>query len=369
MPRCRLCVVESHRDKIGQLLLVGVEGETFSRGEQLLCEEYGFGGFVLFQRNFQAAEQIVALCRNLWDSAEVIPPFIAIDHEGGRVHRLPAPFTHFPAATVIGRTNSAELAHQMGRAAAEELALIGVNLNFAPVLDVAGNSENSVIGSRAFAADPKAVITTAWSWAQGLRQRGIIPCGKHFPGHGAAEKDSHLELPTIAKSARELTINELAPFAYACRNRIEALMTAHVVYPAFDAQRPATLSEKIITGLLRHQMGYGGVVFSDDMDMRAISERYRAEEAAHESLRAGVDVLLFCHDLSRAAEVCEFLCAQSEQDAALRQRIEESYRRVTDLKRRYLKAFTGAHEGEIVERLARLEHSRLVAELQPELRS
>jgi beta-N-acetylhexosaminidase len=355
--------VQGLREKIAQLLLVGIEGETLAPGERLLCEEYGFGGFVLFQRNCRTAEQIVALCRNLWDLAEVIPPFIAIDHEGGRVHRLPAPFTHFPPAAVIGKTNSADLAYRAGQAAALELALVGVNLNFAPVLDLAANGENSVIGDRCFAADPEVVSATAWSWAKGLRQRGIIPCGKHFPGHGAADKDSHLELPIVAKSARELTVNELTPFAFACRNRIEALMTAHVLYPALDAQRPATLSEKIITGLLRHQMGYSGVVFSDDMDMRAISGRYSAAAAAYESLRAGVDMLLFCHDLSQAAEVCEFLAAQSERDAALRRRIEESYDRVCALKRRSLKAFTGAAPSEVAEQLARLDHERLVAEL------
>jgi beta-N-acetylhexosaminidase len=351
------------REQVGQLLLVGLEGETIAPGEQLLCEEYGFGGFVLFERNCRAAEQIAALCRNLWASAVAIPPFIAIDHEGGRVHRLPAPFRHFPTAAVIGRTKSADLAHRAGYAAAEELALVGINLNFAPVLDIHANGENSIIGDRAFAADPNVVITTAWSWAEGLRQGGIIACGKHFPGHGAADKDSHFDLPIIVKSAQELTTHELVPFAYACRNGIEALMTAHVLYPALDPQRPATLSEKIITGLLRHQMGYGGVVFSDDMHMRAISDRYGAGEAAYASLRAGVDMLLFCHDLCRAAEVCEFLCAQSEKEAALRHRIDESYGRVTELKRRYLKAFTGAPEHEVVERLARLDHGQLLADI------
>jgi beta-N-acetylhexosaminidase len=296
-----------------------------------------------------------------------MPPFIAIDHEGGRVHRLPPPFSHFPAAAVIGQTNRVDLAHRAGCAAAAELALVGINLNFAPVLDVGTEGRGSIVGDRAFAADPNTVITTAWPWAEGLRQGGVIPCGKHFPGHGATDKDSHLELPIIAKSMRELISNELAPFTHACRNRIEALVIAHVLYPALDSERMATLSEKIVTGLLRHQIGYGGVVFSDDMDMRAISDRYGAEEAAYLSMRAGVDVLLFCHDLSRAAEVCEFLRAQADKDAALRRRIEESYGRVSELKRRYLKTFTGVPESAIAERLDHLNHGRLLTELQGSL--
>ena len=351
------------RKKIGQLFLVGVQGETLTAEERLLFEEYGFGGFILFKRNCREAGQLVSLCRALGDMADETPPFIAIDQEGGRVHRLPPPFTHFPPAARIGETNDPDLAYRAGRATAAELTLAGINLNFAPVLDVNSNSQNPIIGDRAFGAEPKAVMMMGWSWTQGLRDGGVIPCGKHFPGHGASDKDSHFELPLVAKSIDELNATELRPFVHACRNKIEALMTAHVLYPALDAQWPATLSEKIVTGLLRRQLGYGGVVCSDDMEMKAISDRYGVEDGASLSIRAGVDMLLFGHELSRAVQACEFLCAETEKDAALRARADESCARIARLKRRSLKSFTGVTEKEIVERLANLDHGRMVAEI------
>ncbi len=351
------------RQKIGQLFVVGIQGEIPTANERLHFEEYGFGGFVLFKRNCHDTDQIVSLCRALWDLADEIPPFIAIDQEGGRVHRLPPPFTHFPPATCMGGRKDPSLAYRAGRAVAAELALAGINLNFAPVLDVNSNANSPVIGDRAFAADPAAVTNLAWAWTQGLREGGIIPCGKHFPGHGASDKDSHFDLPIVAKPLELLKAHELPPFVHACRNRIEALMTAHVLYPTLDAQWPATLSQKIVTGLLRQQLGYGGVVFSDDMEMQAISERHSVKESALRSISAGVDVLLFCQELAKAVEACEFLCAQAAEDAALRARVDESYARIVFLKRRFLRSFTGVFEQEILKQLARLDHARIIAEI------
>jgi beta-N-acetylhexosaminidase len=343
--------------------LVGVRGATLTADERLLLEEYGFGGFLLFKRNCREAGQIASLCRTLWDLADELPPFIAIDQEGGRVHRLPPPFTHFPPAARLGEKNVATLAYRAGRATAAELALAGINLNFAPVLDVNSNPDNPVIGDRAFGADPKSVIKIGWPWIEGLRDGGVIPCGKHFPGHGATDKDSHFELPLVAKSMDELKFTELPPFVHACGNNIEALMTAHVLYPALDPQWPATLSGKIVRGLLRQQLGYNGVVFSDDMEMKAVSDRYGAEEAALLAIRAGVDLLIFCHDQPRAAQACEHLCAESEKDATLRQRVDESHARIVKLKRRYLKSFTGCTASDLAQRLALLDHGPMLAEI------
>jgi beta-N-acetylhexosaminidase len=350
------------RRKIGQLFMVGIYGECLTGEERLCCEEYGFGGFVLFKRNCCGPRQIVSLCRDLWEMADELPPFIGIDQEGGRVHHLPAPFTHFPPAGLIGRANDSLLAYRAGRAVGVELALAGINLNFAPVLDVNSNPDCHIIGNRAFAADADAVIGLSAPWTDGLRDAGIIPCGKHFPGHGAADKDSHFDLPIITKALESLQTTELPPFAAACR-RIEALMTAHVLYTALDPQWPATLSKTIVTDLLRRRFGYPGVIFSDDMEMHAISHRYGVEESAWRSIHAGVDALLFCHDLSKAVAACEFLCAKAAQEAVLRERVSESFARIADLKRRFLKSFTGVSEEEIGERLAGLDHGRIVRQI------
>jgi len=348
------------REKIGGLIMVGCRGEGLSRAERLLAEEYGFGGFILFQRNCAEPRQILALNRSLWSLGASPPPFIAIDQEGGNVHRLPPPFTRFPAAASIGARNDRGLADRLGHAAAVELGLAGINLNFAPVLDVHSNPENPVIGARAFGTEAARVIEISAAWARGLRHGGVIPCGKHFPGHGATSQDSHFELPAVEKSMADLQAVELAPFIDACANRMESLMTAHVKFPALDPDLPATLSEPIITGLLRHQLGYDGVVFSDDMAMGAIADHFAPGPAAALALYAGVDMLLFCHDMAQAAEVVEFLCSEAERTPALRDRIDNAERRIHRLKEEHLKEFRGAAEGELEERLKNLDHGKQV---------
>jgi beta-N-acetylhexosaminidase len=352
--------METLREKVGQMFLVGCQGEALTHNERLLFAEYQFGGAILFKRNCAEPAQLLALCQSLWESALATPPFIAVDQEGGSVHRLPAPFTYFPAAVRIGEKGNLELARRLGRAVAEELKLVGINLNFAPVLDVNSNLANPIIGDRAFGSDPKQVIEIGSAWTQGLRDGGIIPCGKHFPGHGDTDKDSHLELPTVSKTLDELKAVELPPFAHVCRNRIEALMTAHVLYPALDPNLPATLSEPIVTGLLRHQFGFDGVVFSDDLEMKAIADNYGVEAATALAVRAGIDVLLFCHEVEKAIEACEFLCAEAASDPIVRARVEDSFRRIIELKRRYVKNFTGVAENQIAARLVELGHRLLV---------
>lgn len=350
------------RKKLGQMIMVGCSGERIGVSEQVLFEEYGFGGFVLFKRNCGTPRQIHSLCRNLWTHATDHPPLIAIDQEGGAVHRLPYPFTHFPAAAKIGAWQDPGLAYRVGRASASELALVGINLNFAPVLDVNSNPL-SPIGERAFGTDSRSVTVMASAWAHGLKDGGIIPCAKHFPGHGGTDQDSHIALPVVDKSWGELQTVELPPFIEACRSGIEALMTAHVKFAALDPTHVATLSEPILTGLLRHQLGYDGVVFSDDMEMKAVSEYYDPGEAAALALYAGVDIMLFCHDLTKAVAALDFLYGEAERSPALRARVEASQRRIGELKRRWLKAFCGAADDELEERLARLNHRRIVAEI------
>jgi beta-N-acetylhexosaminidase len=359
--------VATLKEKIGQMFIVGLQGEALTREEKGVIEQYPFGGFILFSHNCCEPAQILCLCRALWETANTHPPFISIDQEGGRVHRLPKPFTHFPPPACLGQTADPKLAYQAARATAEELALAGFNLDFAPVLDVNSNPQNPVIGDRSFAADPQKVTVLGERWAQGLRDGGIIPCGKHFPGHGDTDKDSHFALPVVRRPLEELEKVELPPFVSACRNQIEALMTAHVVYGALDPELPATLSDKIIIGLLRQQLSYDGVVFSDDMEMGAISDNYRQEEAVKLCARAGVDAMLFCHDLSRAIHAFEFLCSEFEKDATIRARVEKSYKRIIKLKQGFLKDFTGAKAEQLGKRLARLNHQRIVDEIQGSL--
>jgi beta-N-acetylhexosaminidase len=348
------------------MLMVGLTAEDLTPEEKAVLAEYPIGNFVLFGRNLREPDQIVSLCRALWDLREE-PPFVAIDHEGGRVNRLPEPFTYFSAASVLGATGSPELAYDMGRAMGRELLAAGINSNFAPVLDVLSNPENPVIGDRSLGADPQKASRLGWEIARGLKDSGVIPCGKHFPGHGDTGKDSHLELPVVRKTRGELDACELRPFVHACRNEIDSLMTAHVLYPALDPDLPATLSRPIIGALLRGELAYDGVVFSDDLEMRAITDSYSAEEASALAVDAGVDVLMFCHHVENAARAFEFLCRKAEREERSRTRIEQSCARIARLKWSYLKSFTGI-SGERFKKSADLEnHKKLAAAIQGSL--
>ena len=351
------------RKQIGQIFMVGLSGNALQQEELTLLHDFPVGGFILFKHNCSSPEQIRALCDSLWEIAPDPPPFIAIDQEGGTAHRLPEPFTHFPFAARVGERGDSSLAYRAGHATATEISLVGINLNFAPVLDVNSNPNSPVIGNRSFGADPRQVIAFSERWILGTRAAGIISCGKHFPGHGDTDKDSHLHLPCVDRKLEELRAVELPPFVHACQRHIESLMTAHVLYRALDDEFPATLSAKIVTGMLREALGYDGVVFSDALEMKAISDHYGDREASALCIQAGVDVLLYSHPMPTVTRVFEFLYNLAENDPMIRDRVEYSYRRILKLKRRYLKSFSGVPESEIVGRLSRLNHKRIVEQI------
>jgi len=351
------------REKICQMIMIGLKGEELASEELRLLKDFPFGGVILFTHNLKAPKQILSLCRSLWKRKKTLPPFIAIDQEGGRVHRLPAPFTHFPPMALLGETRNTDLAYKMGLATARELTAVGINLNFAPVLDVHSNPKNPVIGDRSLGPEPEEVARLGWAIIKGLRDGGVIPCAKHFPGHGDTNKDSHVELPVVEKELARLKEVELLPFIHACRNQVEAVMTAHVLYPALDPRYPATLSRSIIAKLLRKEIQYEGVVLGDDMEMRAISSNYTMEEAVALSVKAGADMLLFCHQTESALQACEFLLRQAEKDAEIKARVEESYQRIKRLKERYLKSFTGVGEDLLTEHIGITSHQKLAEEI------
>jgi beta-N-acetylhexosaminidase len=288
------------RQRIGSLLFVGIPAPTLEPATRRILEELHVGGVILFRRNAGVPAEVAELTAQL----HALPsrPLVAIDHEGGRVMRLGAPFTQFPQAAAIGRTGDAHIAYRVGRAMAVELASVGIDLSFAPVLDVHSNPANPIIGDRAYGADPAVVSAMGIAMMHGLLDGGVIACGKHFPGHGDTERDSHLELPIVRRTREELEHTELAPFRAAIAAAVPMLMTAHVLYPALDPDHPATLSRAILTELLRNQLGFAGVIASDDLEMRAIADHQSIGAAAIATLAAGADALLVCQDLDRAVE-------------------------------------------------------------------
>jgi beta-N-acetylhexosaminidase len=290
------------RRTVSQCFLVGIPGPELDANTRKFLDEFPVGGFVLFKRNVVSASQLRRLVAALHATGPGVRPLVAIDHEGGRVHRLAKPFTKFPPMAAIAAADDPKLAEAVGRAMARELAAVGIDVDFAPVLDVFSNPRNRVIGDRAFGTTPAQVARLALPFARGLLAGGVVPCGKHFPGHGATVGDSHFVLPRVRESAATIRRRDLPPFVRAIAAGFPALMTAHVVYPAFDPRRPATMSPILATTLLRKRLGFRGVLFSDDLDMRAVSARMTPARRAVDALAAGCDALLACQSLDVARD-------------------------------------------------------------------
>jgi len=287
--------VRQAQEAAGQLLLIGIPGPELDPDTRSLLNEIGPLGIILFRRNVAGTAPLCELTRQLRDGRDGL--LLAIDHEGGRVHRMPPEFTHFPPALTMARHGDPGLLREVGRAHAAELRAAGFNLNFAPVLDVHTNADNPIIGDRAFGTTPEEVIHHALPYLQGLTEGGMLGCGKHFPGHGDTNLDSHLALPTLTKATHALDrirSLELRPFARAIAQGVPAIMTAHVVCEALDPALPATLSPRVIGDCLRRELGYGGFVISDDLEMKAIADHFQVGGAAVQAIAAGCDACLVC---------------------------------------------------------------------------
>jgi beta-N-acetylhexosaminidase len=260
--------------------------------------EAGLGGVILFRRNLQDLEQICRLTADL-HAASSAPLLTGVDQEGGRVTRLPPPFLTPPAAAVLGRIGDAALAQALARALGEELRAAGFNWNLAPVLDVHTNPRNPVIGDRAYGRDPELVSRMGAAAIRGFAEAGVLSTAKHFPGHGETALDSHLTLPESSQDVRRWRSVEFVPFRHAIGAGVPMILVAHLSCPALDPAAPSSLSRIIVTDILRGELGFDGVVVSDDLEMAAIAAGFDIGEAAVRFLEAGGDLILICHDPSR----------------------------------------------------------------------
>jgi beta-N-acetylhexosaminidase len=324
------------REKIGQLFMVGFLGTSVTPDLATFLKEYKPGGVILFSRNLESVEQIVQLTNDLQACSPKSPLLISIDQEGGRVSRLPRGFTIFPPCELIGRCHSGELAYAAAATIAKELKAVGINMNMAPVLDVNSNPDNPVIGDRAFGATPEIVSELGLVTAAGLQDNKVVACGKHFPGHGDTNADSHKELPIVEASRERLEALEFSPFRRATAAGIATLMTAHVLYKALDDRLPATLSPDVITHLLREQMRYDGVVLTDDLEMHAIVDHYGPGDAAVRAFLAGCDMLLICKERDREIAAFEAVEKAVASGAIVTARLDQSVARIQRIKQRYL---------------------------------
>lgn len=336
-----------------RLFMVGFPGTRIDADLAALMDD-GIYGAILFKRNVGTAQETATLCREL--KLRAGRPFIlSVDQEGGRVARLRgAPFTALPPMRELGQRGDARLVERVGRLLAHELRAVGFDWDFAPVLDVDTNPANPVIGDRSFSRDAEEVARLGVALARGLEAGGIASCGKHFPGHGDTTTDSHLTLPRLAHDLERLRRVELVPFRAFAQARLASLMTAHVLFDALDKGVPATMSERVLTGVLREELGFDGVLVSDDLEMKAIADHYTVEEAAVQGTLAGVDLFLVCHQADVQRRAIEAVVKAVESGRIPRERITEAHRRLDVLASRF------AHPAE--DRLATLggaEHHAL----------
>jgi len=333
----------SLRRQIGQLLVAGFNGHQISPELRSLAKEFGLGGIILFARNVGEPEQVAEVCFEASRLTPELPPWVSVDQEGGRVARLKAPFTEWPPMATLGRSGDSRLAERFARALAAELKAVGFTLDYAPVLDVQTNPKNTVIGDRALADNAADVARLGATIIRTLQEEGIAACGKHFPGHGDTTADSHHELPLVEHPPERLREVEWVPFKAAADAGVAAIMTAHVFVPALDEARPATLSRRVVTDLLRRELPFDGVIFSDDLEMKAIASAYAVPAAAVMAIEAGCDGALICsgdHDMQAAA--LEALVHAVEEERLPLSRVEDALRRQQRAKERFLAAAVAA---------------------------
>jgi beta-N-acetylhexosaminidase len=367
-------VPSSIRRDIGQLLIGALPGTTISSELRALAREFQLGGVTLFARNIEAPEQVAELNHDLQSLSSGLPLWIAVDQEGGRVARLRAPFTEWPPMAALGRSGDPGLARRFAAALGAELRAVGVTLDFAPVLDILTNPKNPVIGDRALAETADDVARLGAAIIKGLQDNGVAACGKHFPGHGDTSVDSHFGLPIVEHPPDRIRRVELVPFREAIRAGVATIMTAHVLVPSIDEEKPATLSRRIVYDILRDELGFEGVILSDDLEMKALADGYSVGDAAVQAIAAGCDGVLICRnaphmardasrDIEVQAQALEALVHAVEDGTIPYKRVEDALTRQRRAKERFLAAPVAAPGGAAaLRRLVGCDEHRRIAE-------
>jgi beta-N-acetylhexosaminidase len=321
--------------------MIGVQGKQLSSSEKQFIAENNIGGVVLFSRNLESLEQLHELCREIQElhlkQVDRSPLFIAVDQEGGRVQRFKTNgFSHWPPLALAGELDNPAVTFQWAQLLSQELRCFGINLNFAPALDVLTNSANKVIGDRSISTDFRKVEKHASAWVRGALKASLLSCAKHFPGHGNTLLDSHEDLPREGVSRETLLQRELIPFKKAFRSKVDFVMMAHIIFEKLDPHWPASLSQMMIRDLLRNEMGFRGLIFTDDLDMGALRKHFSVEEIPIHAVQAGCDILLYCNEPESYLAAMESLIGAVAQGRLDSKRIQQVHARIQNEKKEKL---------------------------------
>ncbi|WP_075620015.1 beta-N-acetylhexosaminidase [Paenisporosarcina indica] len=324
-------------EKVGQMIVAGISGTTATKNTRSLINDYHVGGIIFYASNMKNSKQTLQLLNQIKKTNEQnsLPLFLGIDQEGGRISRLPKEITKLPTNEETGKINNPSYSFNLGSILGQELNAFGFNLNFAPVLDVNSNPDNPIIGNRSYGNDPGIVSELGIQTMKGLQSQQVISVIKHFPGHGDTAVDSHLKLPIVDKSLKELNQMELIPFKQAISNGADIVMIAHILLPKLDPKFPSSMSKPIIKDVLRKQLGFNGVVITDDMTMKAITDNFDITSSSVESIKAGSDLILVAHDYAKIVSVINSIEHAVKTGELSEDRIDESVERILNLKMKY----------------------------------
>lgn len=324
-------------NEVGQLFITGISGVTLTEEEKDFIQQANIGGVILFKHNFTDPGQLAELVNEIQVLRDEYPLFISVDQEGGRVRRFQSHFTQLPSMYEVGEHDSPKLTFELHKLMGEELSACGVNLDFAPCCDVWTNNNNKVIADRAFGKNAITVEKHVSAAIRGLHASNVLACAKHFPGHGHTSKDSHYDLPYVKKSMQELKELELIPFYKASKSRVEFVMMAHLVVDAIDKELPCTLSEKAYD-FLRSELKYKKIIVTDDMEMKAVADRFTYPKAGMMALSAGADMLIY-RSMDRAKEVYQGLMESIKEREFNYNILEQKTKKVLKCKKRYFSEY------------------------------
>jgi beta-N-acetylhexosaminidase len=353
--------------RVGQRFMIGFHGMEASADVKRLIREFGVGHVILFARNVASPEQVAELDRELQETARDaghdLPLMIAVDQEGGRVARMGPPWTVWAPLRALGRIGSEDLARRMGAALAAECAAVGIRCDFAPIMDVDTNPSNPIIGNRSFGDDPDLVGRLGVAMIEGLQSGKVVASAKHFPGHGDTDLDSHLALPVVEHGRSRLYDVEIRPFRRAIAAKVATIMMAHVLYPELDPELPASLSTAVVDGILRRELGYGGVVFTDDLEMKAVAGRWTPDTSAVLAMRASCDIVPVCQSHDAQVRALEGAVRAAESGEVPFKAMDDSLARIRRMKEEYLLPHTDPDPRQARRSAGRSEFAALAREI------
>jgi beta-N-acetylhexosaminidase len=349
----------------GQLVMTGVSGYTLTEEEKDFIQSENIGGVIIFAHNFKDPAQLAELINSIQNLRDEYPLFIAIDNEGGRVFRTRSHFTQIPAMLELAKLDSPKIVYEVHRIMAEELKLCGVNIDFTPCTDILTNPQNKVIGDRAFGSDPEVVEKFVSAAIRGLQTHGVMGCAKHFPGHGGTTKDSHFDLPHVKTSREDIIKNELIPFVKASKSRVEFMMMAHLQVDSIDPLLPTSLSKNAYE-FLRKETKFTKLIVTDDMEMKAIADRFTTEEAAVVAIEAGADIVEY-RSMAEAKKGLAGLKNAIKTKRLLNTDLNEKLERIYECKKRNLSDYKPVYIPEIQNKFNTPESQAIMKEIAEKL--